>query len=398
MSSTAVLAVKSVRQNYNPPREILETLDTFRRMVNHCLTIGLDKNVSSFKMLSLLAYRELKGYNCPSYYKLCAISRSAGILASRKKSITRGFPPKSPYTVKPQLISCYGFKVERGLLRVPLGPRRYHNIPLTKHTLSIISDPTLNVRSFTLTATTVSLTISKEVPEIECVSTAGVDRNLQNLAYGNEERVLQYRLDKAVMIAETARKLVASFKRDDARVRRRIAAKYGQRRRNRTGYLLHSITRHIVTEAARQREVLVLEEIRGIRRLYRKGNWQGRAFRAKMNGWSFGEAQRQIEYKARWTGLPIIRLTRSQTAGTSSTCPRCGERLQSDKHHARQLWCQECGVWMDRDVVAVVNLSRRGRLRFDRSKGGAAEALKGNPTTTAIPGVDAPKLTYLTIG
>jgi hypothetical protein len=39
----------------------------------------------------------------------------------------------------------------------------------------------------------------------------------------------------------------------------------------------------------------------------------------------------------------------------------------------------------------------RGRLRFDRSQaqkgleGGAVEAVKGNPTTTVIPGVDESK-------
>ncbi len=52
---------------------------------------------------------------------------------------------------------------------------------------------------------------------------------------------------------------------------------------------------------------------------------------------------------------------------------------------------------MDPDVVAAVNLSRRERLRFDRSRaqmglqGGAVEAVKGNPTTTVILRVDAPK-------
>jgi hypothetical protein len=51
----------------------------------------------------------------------------------------------------------------------------------------------------------------------------------------------------------------------------------------------------------------------------------------------------------------------------------------------------------DRDVVAVVNISRRGRLRFDRSsspkesQGGAVEAVRGNPTPTAVLRVDAPK-------
>src|SRR3989442_8463464 len=110
---------------------------------------------------------------------------------------------------------------------------------------------------------------------------------------------------------------------------------------------------------------------------------------------------RQIEYKARWIGLPVVRLSRRETRGSSVTCPRCGERLQSDKRLERKLWCRKCRIVMDRDRVAAVNLARRGRVRFARSRppiileaqGGAVEAVMGNPTPTVIPGVDAPKLT-----
>src|SRR2546422_717156 len=123
-----------------------------------------------------------------------------------------------------------------------------------------------------------------------------------------------------------------------------------------------------------------------------------------MNSWSFSEAQRQIEYKARWVGLPVIHLSRRETRATSTTCPRCGERLQSDKRLKRKLWCGKCRAVMDRDMVAAINLSRRGRVRFARSRppilleaqGRAGEAMKGNPTPTVIPGVDAPKLTQPT--
>ena len=112
-----------------------------------------------------------------------------------------------------------------------------------------------------------------------------------------------------------------------------------------------------------------------------------------MNGWSYYEAQRQIEYKARWAGLPVIRLSRRETRGSSVSCPRCGERLQSDKRLGRKLWCGKCRIVMDRDMVAAINLARRGRVRFARSQppilleaqGGAVEAVKGNPTPTAIP-------------
>ena len=72
---------------------------------------------------------------------------------------------------------------------------------------------------------------------------------------------------------------------------------------------------------------MVLEDIRGIRALHRKGNGQGRKYRGRMNAWSFSEAQRQIEYKARWTGLSVIRLSRRETRGSSMTCPRRGEKL-----------------------------------------------------------------------
>src|SRR2546428_12634027 len=123
-----------------------------------------------------------------------------------------------------------------------------------------------------------------------------------------------------------------------------------------------------------------------------------------MNSWNFREAQRQIDYKARWVGLPVVRLSRRETRGSSIACPRCGERLQSDKTLKSKLWCGKCRMVMDRDMVAAVNLSRRGRVRFARSRppipleaqGGAGEAVKGNPTPTVIPGVDAPKLTQPT--
>src|SRR5437879_10039799 len=92
-------------------------------------------------------------------------------------------------------------------------------------------------------------------------------------------------------------------------------------------------------------------------------------------------------------GLPIIRLSRRETRGSSMTCPRCGERLQSDKRLERKLWCGKCRIVMDRDRVAAVNLARRGRVRFARSRppimieaqGGAAESSEGEPDAYGNP-------------
>src|SRR5207253_4960357 len=275
------------------------------------------------------------------------------------------------------------------------------SIPLTKHVLEVISQPGVDVRSFTLTRNRLSLCIARATPRIECTSTLGVDRNLRNLTVGNDQETSRYDLSKCVRIANTTARIVASFTRNDDRIRTGIASMYGNRRTARVGHLLHTATKTIVALAVQRREAIDLENIEGIRSLYRKGNGQGRKYRGRMNGWSFGEAQRQIEYKARWIGLPVIRLSRRETRGSSVSCPRCGERLQSDKRLKRKLWCSSCRVVMDRDMVAAINLSRRGRVRFARSRppiveaqGRAVEAMKGNPTPTVIPEVNAPKLTH----
>jgi len=117
-----------------------------------------------------------------------------------------------------------------------------------------------------------------------------------------------------------------------------------------------------------------------------------------MNSWPFHELKRQVEYKAAWEGVPVVTLSAKETRGTTMDCPQCGERLQApvryDREHYRQLWCQRCGRWEDRDLVAVMNISRRAWLRFGHAKGGAGEAVKGNPDgrrQQAILRVDASK-------
>lgn len=75
--------------------------------------------------------------------------------------------------------------------------------------------------------------------------------------------------------------------------------------------------------------------------------------------------------------------------------------IRGDVQHYRQLWCVGCKRWRDRDLVAVLNISRRGRLRFDRSQqkeeGETEEAMKGNAERDGEPlilRVDASKLRH----
>jgi putative transposase len=69
-----------VWQNYQPTAEILLLMETFRHIINECVRIGLENNISTMKKLGNLAYKQLASYDVVSYYKLCAISHAAGIL------------------------------------------------------------------------------------------------------------------------------------------------------------------------------------------------------------------------------------------------------------------------------------------------------------------------------
>src|SRR6266702_3685063 len=244
--SFILFAVKFVWQYYVSAADVLRLLDLFRRMVNDSLRIGLLNDALSLRKLSLLSYNQLARYDSPSCYKLCAISRAAGILAARNKSVRRGYPTRTPYAVRPQLVSCYGFKIEDGGLEIPVSRGKRLSIPLTTHTLQVISQSGVKVRSFTLTQNKLCLCIARDVPMIECVSTVGVDRNLRNLTVGNDDQTRHYDLSKSVRITGTTTRIVASFRRDDARIRTRIASKYGERRTSRTSNLLHNATRTIV--------------------------------------------------------------------------------------------------------------------------------------------------------
>ena len=218
------------------------------------------------------------------------------MLTNRKQSLKRGRKTRNPYLKRGILVSCYGFKIKDGILHIPLGNRRFFEIPMNKHTRQILSDHSLTVHSFTLTTNdTLSICYSKEIAEeIECTTIAGVDKNLRNLTVGDDDNIVQYELSKAVDIAENTRSIVRSFKHNDVRIRRKIAGKYGKRRKNRIAQLIHHVSKHVVQKAKQEKTAIAFERLTYIRRLYQKGNYQARNYRAKMNGWSFAEIKRHI--------------------------------------------------------------------------------------------------------
>jgi len=254
--------------------------------------------------------------------------------------------------------TCYGFKIQEGELLLPIHAGEMLRIPLNEHAKRKILRST--VRSATLTQDRLSLAYANEIDAIRPQGFVGIDRNLDNVTVAmTDGSVKRLDLSEATRTKIIYRGVRTHLKRNDVRIRRQVSGKYGRKHREKVQQILHHASKLIVTEAKTKKYGIVMEKLTGIRKLYRKGNWQGRWYRGRMNSWSFAELQRQIEYKARWEGLSVMYV---HPHGTSSRCSICGGRMRPEEN--RMLHCPSCGHMVDRDVNAAKNILAAGRLRF----------------------------------
>ena len=300
---------------------------------------------------------------------------------------------KKPHTKKPYIsrnhfiMDNQSYKIEYDTIRIPTEPRKYIFIRLTRYVLEKIKN--MKLGNITITDDKLIISYSKEVPEQKLVNFVGIDRNLNNATtYDSKGNNITYDLSKAKRIITTYSIVKSKFRRNDSRIRKKIFQKYGKLQKNRVHNILHYTSKKIVS----QNSGIIMENLKGIRKLYRKGNWQGRKYRRRMNSWSFYELQRQIEYKARWLGLPVEYV---RAGGTSTKCATCGSRQVPEEH--RLMFCPTCKRSVDRDINAARNILLRGtRVVPD---GTASEAVMAEPGSKelVICRVDAVKSSDRTI-
>ncbi len=77
---------------------------------------------------------------------------------------------------------------------------------------------------------------------------------------------------------------------------------------------------------------------------------------------SWSEFKRQLEYKSKWNFKHFILIDRFTP--TSKTCSNCG-CIQDMPLNKRQFDCPDCGVSLDRDFNASINICRLGRSRIN---------------------------------
>jgi len=97
-----------------------------------------------------------------------------------------------------------------------------------------------------------TISIRKEVQPFVPKSFMGIDRNASNVTCGNSKIVLQLNLEKVEKIASTTQSIIRSFRRNDAKIQRKITVKYGRRRKERIRRILHLASKNTEGEGRRE--------------------------------------------------------------------------------------------------------------------------------------------------
>ncbi len=111
------------------------------------------------------------------------------------------------------------------------------------------------------------------------------------------------------------------------------------------------------TALAHHHQVIVVETLNaaGMRAA---GGARKRGLNRSLADAAVGEIRRMLDYKTRWYGSTLVAADRYYPS--SKTCSGCGRRKPNLTLAERAYVCEHCGLQIDRDLNAAINLARLG--------------------------------------
>ena len=183
----------------------------------------------------------------------------------------------------------------------------------------------------------------------------GVDLGVKTLAvaadeHGNQIKVWEgvKALQQAQARLKLANQALARTKRDSGG--RRTAARRLGRMHGRVAAVRKALLHSISSELAKGSAVVVIEDLNAA------GMLRNRKLARYIADAGFGELRRQLEYKAAWYGTELV--VADRWFPSSKTCSGCGVVKADLTLSDRVYECTSCGLVIDRDLNAAVNLAR----------------------------------------
>ena len=371
-------SVKAVQFRYSSSLETRELLAAFRMMVNHAIRICLDEKIQGRFKLRNRIYKEFRElYRVHSQYPY-SVAEVAWSIVKKHKRWHR--PPSAKrlmmkleaqsYSLNYAILSI-PFRTDEGRLLIPLQYGAYQR--------SFLADKTLKRGSITITHSGIFITFSREARNLGMGTTrrVGYDLNEKSIVGSDGTRFSLSEVARLHTLYGVRRRGFYQTHLGD----RRLKEKFGgsRREKERVKQYLHRVSKQIVDKATKNGGAIVLEKLKGIRYMHRRGNGKSASSRRRIALWPFRQLQSYIEYKAGWSGVPIEFVSASWTSKTCSSCGFINRKLNLTD---REWLCPQCGVTLDRDLNAAINIERHGTITclpmVQAGAQGIDEAVKGN--------------------
>ena len=183
----------------------------------------------------------------------------------------------------------------------------------------------------------------------------GYDLGLVDLitdSYGNKVKVPDFHKEREKEIAKVQRKMQGYEKGSPGweKWRRRLAIIHLDAQRKRNGFL-----NRLVDDIVHSAPVIVFEDLEPKKMKERPDH--GPATRKRYTEASWGMLMRKLRFKAAEAGTTLILV---DPRNTSRTCSMCGNVRSELPLSMRTYHCECCGMVMDRDWNAAINILYRG--------------------------------------
>jgi putative transposase len=208
----------------------------------------------------------------------------------------------------------------------------------------------------------------QEKPVPTAPSAIGVDLGIKTLATLSDgtifenPRVLKHALKKLKRL-ERAKSRRKKGSHNRAKARKAIAKTHA-----RLANIRKDATHKLTSYLSKNHALVAIED------LHVAGMLKNHCLAQAVSDSNFGEIRRQLEYKAEWHGTHLVTIDRFYPS--SKTCSGCGYIKPLLSLSQRVFVCESCGLTLDRDLNAAINL-RNVAVGFTDTKNACGENSSG---------------------
>jgi len=209
----------------------------------------------------------------------------------------------------------------------------------------------------------VSILCEKEIEELpKANKNIGIDLGIKDFAimsdntkvenlkltkkYEDKLKKEQRKLSKRCKIAKDSDKKLSDSK--NYQKQKKKVAKIHNKIRNKRKDFINKLSTSIINN----HDIICIED------LNIKGMLKNHKLARSISDVSWSEFVRQLEYKANWYGRKVVRVPTFYPS--SKTCSCCGNVKETLKLSERIYNCECCGLEIDRDYNASINILRKG--------------------------------------